>query len=31
MNFFLEQSIAYAQQRSYLDDLFNVYFLNYVK
>ena len=25
MNFFLEQSIAYAQQRSYLDDLFNVY------
>ncbi len=25
MNFFLEQSIAYAQQRSYLDDLFKVY------
>ncbi len=25
MNFFLEQSIAYAQQRSYLDDLFSVY------
>ncbi len=25
MNFFLEQSIAYAQQMSYLDDLFKVY------
>jgi len=25
MNFFLEQSLAYAQQRSYLDDLYHVY------
>lgn len=25
MNYFLEQSIEYAQQRSYLDDLYRVY------
>ncbi|ERJ70860.1 hypothetical protein HMPREF0653_02770 [Prevotella disiens JCM 6334 = ATCC 29426] len=25
MNWFMEQSIEYAQQKSYLDDLFKVY------